>query len=298
MTISLQAIREDLRRSFINDLREGGRLALRGPALLVALLVAIGALSIVLVDQVKGRVLLSSHFRVDPSAIEIGSLPAFVPERVAKDLRKLSDVPPRSILDPALEDQLRESLGQHPWVKRVVAVHRIFPSRIALELEMRRPAALVDVEAWRVTIDETGYVLEDKASLAPEGLPVIRGDRKSVPKIPRVGATFRTPSVLNGLSVVADVARVRDHRAKKLLGGMVIDVTNVGGKRGSEISLELASGCAVEWGSAAIGALGPIELPVSTKLDLLAMINDQNPNLQGLAKVNVTVDPPFVTPDH
>ncbi len=297
MTATLDA-RDGLRKTILPRLVGDGRALLRGPTLAIALLVSIAILAVVLVDLVKGRVLLSSRFRVDPASIDLSQLPPFVPEAVAKDLRKLADVPARSILDPALDDELRASFLQHPWVERVHAVRRMFPSRVAVELDLRQPVAVVDVEAWRVTVDAQGFVLEDRASLAPSGLSIIRGNKQSIPRIPRVGGTFKTPSVLNGLSVLNDLRRHDAHAASRFLHGVTVDVTNVGGKRGPEITLELVNGTIVEWGSASIGKLGPIELPVDTKLDALALVNDRNPEFQNVAKVNVTVDPPFVTPDH
>src|SRR5206468_922367 len=125
------------------------------------------------------------------------------------------------------------------------------PDRVVLELEMRTPRAVVETGDWRLLVDAAGCVLDDRASEVPPDLPVIRGDHRSVPRIPQVGMNFRQPAVLHGLSVIRDLARHTGHPVLHDLRIAIVDVTNVGGRRGSEILLELAGGPPVEWGSAA-----------------------------------------------
>jgi hypothetical protein len=57
----------------------------------------------------------------------------------------------------------------------------------------------------------------------------------------------------------------------------------------------MANGTLVDWGSARCGALGPIELPASRKLDNLLIVHDRNPGLQGVARINAATKDPFVT---
>ncbi len=296
MASSLKAPRDDLRRAFLAHLADGARSVLRGSLPGTLLVCAISVLTFVLVDLVKGRVLLMARYRVDPATVELGELPAFVPDGVAEEIRGAAAIPARSILDPALDRDLRAAFGGHPWVKDVRTVRRMFPSRVVLEMELRVPAAVVDVELWRVTVDEAGRVLEDQASRAPPGLVVIRGDRRSVPRIPHVGGAFKSPAVLQGLSVLCEIAALREHPVFRHLRIAAIDVSRVGAKRGCEIELELANGTAVEWGSAPDSHFGLLEVPPAKKLDGLLLVHDRNPGYHGVARINVSVDSPVVTP--
>ena len=96
--------REDLWSS----LKEAGRRAsdflFRGRLTGVLLLVLIVALTGVVVHLVKARLLRSAHFRVDPSTVRFGDLPAWAPERIASELRqRCRGLPARPILDPLLD---------------------------------------------------------------------------------------------------------------------------------------------------------------------------------------------------
>ena len=79
---------------------------------------------------------------------------AFVPsawraEIQVADARRDRD---RSSIRELVED-LRGSVSRHPWVREVADVRRILPNQIALDLRLRSPVAVVDVGAWRLTID-------------------------------------------------------------------------------------------------------------------------------------------------
>jgi hypothetical protein len=261
----------------------------------VGLLVLIIGLAFFLVDLLKRRAQSADLFRVDPSQIEIGELPSYVPDRVALEIKALTRIEPRSIFDATLLDDLKAAFLQHPWIRDVRNAHRVLPNRVALELELRAPAAVVDVGAWRVTVDRDGWVLEDHASLAPDGLPKIRGDKKGIPRIPKVGGRFNSQAVEDGLSVVSELKKNSAHPFFRYVDVSVIDVSNVGSLKTSEIVLELSSGTIVEWGSAMTGAMGPLELPTSRKLDNLLLVQDRHPGLQGVARIHAASQNPFPT---
>jgi hypothetical protein len=269
------------------------KLPARLPAL--SLLVLIAVLGVLIVDLVKRRVVGAAYFRVNPEQVEVGELPAFVPEHVAEEIRALTNVGSRSIFDGALVEDLRGAVSSHPWVSEVASVHRVLPNRVALDLRLREPFAVVEVGAWRLAVDDEGVVLEDHPSRIPAGLPRIRGDKKAIPRIPRVGHAFRCQPVTDGLSVAEDLAKNAEHTAFRYLQVALIDVSGVGSARLSEIVLELTNGTIVDWGSARCGTLGPIELPASRKLDNLLTVHDRNPGLQGVARVNAATKDPFVT---
>lgn len=288
---SLRALHDEAAES---PSRPGFRLR-SGRLSAVVLLVLIVGLSLFLVDLLKRRAAQSGFFRVDPGEISLGELPDFVPERVVLELQALVQVEPRSIFDPSLIDDLTASVARHPWVKEVAGAHRVLPNKVALEILMRAPAAVVEVGSWKVTVDAEGIVLEDRASLAPAGLMKVRGDKKSIPRIPKVGNPFRCQAVADGLAVVQDLAKCSGHVVFRYMRVLAVDVTGVGTSRPSEVLLEVQNGPVIEWGSAPSGALGAIELPPSRKLDNVLVVHDRNPGFRGIARINAATDSPFVT---
>src|SRR5262245_21010804 len=94
-----------------------GRKLLTGRLPAVGLLVLIVGLGVFLVDLLKRRATDAAYFRVDPEQVELGELPSFVPERVANEIRALTNVGSRSIFDSSLVDDLKASVGRHPWVR-------------------------------------------------------------------------------------------------------------------------------------------------------------------------------------
>jgi hypothetical protein len=274
------------------------RTGLSGRVSAIALLVLIAGLGVFLVGLLKRRALGAEYFRVDPEQIEIGEIPSSVPERVSAEIETLAHVSARSIFDPDLVEDLRTSLLRHPWVREVADVRRVLPNRVVLDLRLRSPSAVVEVGAWKLAVDDEGVVLEDHPSLVPPGLRRIRGDKKSVPRIPRQGNAFACQPVLDGLAVAEDLRAHASHAVFRFVGVAAIDVTGVGTSRSSEIVLELTNGTLVDWGSAKTGALGPIEIPVSAKLDNLLLVQDQNPGLHGVTRVNAATRDPIVTLVH
>jgi hypothetical protein len=268
---------------------------LRGRAPAFALLILILGLGIFLVDLVKRRAVGADYFRVDPAQIAIGELPPSVPERVAAEIQTLAHVGPRSIFDPELIEDLRGSVSRHPWVREVADVRRILPNQVALDLRLRSPVAVVEVGAWRLAIDADCVVLEDHPSLVPPGLTRIRGDKKSIPRIPRPGHAFSCQPVIDGLAVAEDLRIHATHPIFRYTSVAAIDVAGVGTARSSEIVLELANGTLVEWGSAPTGVLGPIEMAVGAKLDNVLLVQDQNPGLHGVTRINAATRDPIVT---
>jgi hypothetical protein len=275
-------------------------LPVRGRAILArlpatGLFVLIIGLSFLLVDLLKRRARDAELFRVDPSRIELSALPDWAPGRLAGELRALVAMEPRSIFDATLRDDVRASLLRHSWVREVRDVRRLLPNRLGVELVLRPPAAVVEVGAWRLTIDHEGHVLDDVASRAPPDLPQIRGDKVSIPGIPEVGGRFRCQAVQDGLAVADELRRSAGHPFFRYAAVEAIDVRNVGAACSSEILLLLRCGAVVEWGSAGTGSLGPLELPASHKLDNLLLVHDRNPGLVGVVRIHAASRDPFVT---
>jgi hypothetical protein len=211
--------REELRRSTAGFLALLGDVFLRGPLPRALLLIVVVVLELTLAATIKSRILRGRGCAVLPSAVTLGTLPEFVPADVAADLRRPRDVAIRSVADAALEDDLRAAYEEHPWVRRVSTVRRVFPSRAVVEIELRRPFAWVEVERWRLTVDAEGVVLDDRASRAPAGLPAIRANSKAAPGIPRIGGVFSSLAVKRGLALLRELRARLSDRSRRDVGG-------------------------------------------------------------------------------
>lgn len=64
-----------------------------------------------------------------------------------------------SLLDDELPRRLAEAFAGHPWVSRVQAVRNIYPATVTIELEYRRPAALIEVSGGFYVVDPQGVLL-------------------------------------------------------------------------------------------------------------------------------------------
>jgi cell division protein FtsQ len=74
-------------------------------------------------------------------------------------------------IDPAL---LTEQLEAHPWI-RSVTFDRVFPHSLVVQVEERRPAAVLEALGKGYFLDVDGYVLPVEIAEASRGLPVLEG---------------------------------------------------------------------------------------------------------------------------
>ena len=74
-------------------------------------------------------------------------------ERLAEMCKELS------ILDENLTSELANAFAKHPWVSKVVRVQKSFPAAVVVELQYRRPVAMVQVPGGRIAVDADAVVL-------------------------------------------------------------------------------------------------------------------------------------------
>lgn len=100
-----------------------------------------------------------------------------VPVDLVEQVRRQNNLPRElSTLEPQLCQNLARAFSKHPWVLKVVSVKQSYPSEIVVELEYRRPVAMVQVKGGRVPIDTSGCILpsEDFAVSDATRYPTIR----------------------------------------------------------------------------------------------------------------------------
>lgn len=119
-----------------------------------------------------------AEYRIDTSKIQIKpAIERPVPIDLIEQVRRQNELPHElSLLDPKLCKTLGDAFANHPWVARVISVRQSFPAEVVVELEFRKPVAMVQVKGGRIPIDAFGFVLpsEDFTVADVARFPTIR----------------------------------------------------------------------------------------------------------------------------
>jgi hypothetical protein len=131
---------------------------------------------------------LSQHerYRLAVSRIEVPAPPRWLPSNFVEQVTTRAHLPATlSLLDERLVATLHAAFAQHPWVESVVKVRKTPGGRVLVDLEYRRPVAVVRVPDGVYAIDRDGTLLppEDFSTADSQRLPVIESV-KSVPQGP------------------------------------------------------------------------------------------------------------------
>ena len=102
-----------------------------------------------------------AEYRLTFQQIQISPAPERnVPVNLVEQVEKLADGPrDLSVLDENLAANVAEAFRKHPWVAKVVRVKKMFPASVVVELEYRRPVAVVQIPGGRIPIDADAVVL-------------------------------------------------------------------------------------------------------------------------------------------
>ncbi len=269
----------------------------RGLIYLVAGTVTVCAGVVLSVHAMYRQVRRHPDFHVDPLAVELVEVPTWVPNELESELQHDHGLPPKplSIFTPEVERALAERYAANPWVAGVEAVRRVYPGQIEIELELRRPAALIVLgDGQAVPIDKMGVRLPDLPLEDPRlrslWLPQIQG--VLVPP-PAVGRPWKDRAVREG---VALVEAVRPHYLKFLSRTVrftAIDVSNVGGRVkpfDSELAFLTSDRVLVEWGRSPASPQ-PDPLTFEEKLRRLRNVLVEFPGLNGILRVKLDDSP-------
>lgn len=86
--------------------------------------------------------------------------PAPLPTDFLEQVRHRGEFPKElSLLDDELPARLATAFGSHPWVAEVVSVRNVYPALVTVELNYRRPVALVQVADGFYAVDHQGVLL-------------------------------------------------------------------------------------------------------------------------------------------
>ncbi len=131
------------------------------PQFLVAVVAAIALTFVVpyameYLPDLSGR----DEYRVTADQIVINEPPHWVSRKVVQEAMKRSGLADSlSVLDSDSAEQIAQAFRDHPWISKVVSVSKSYPAKIEVELEYRRPVAMVRLKQGLYPVDANGVLL-------------------------------------------------------------------------------------------------------------------------------------------
>jgi len=217
-----------------------------------------------LIPDLTGR----SEYKVRAEQIAITQPPQWVPANLVEQVLEHADLTgDLSLLDDGLTKRLAEAFALHPWVEEVVTVKKSFPAAVSVQLNYRRPVAMVQVKQGMYPVDPSGVLLP------PEDFSV--SETKLYPLITNVHSTPQGPAGTSwGDAAVIGAANLADvlspHWKKLALAAIECPrEASATQLRGDEVYVLLANGGSrILWGRVP-GSDQPGELSTEQKIGRL-----------------------------
>jgi hypothetical protein len=170
---------------------------------LSGVLLATAIALILLTKQLIPDLSIRPEYQLSAAQITITTPPRWIPADIRQQIcEQAAQAQPLSLLDDSLSERIAAAFHTHPWVLRVIRVQKMWPARVHVELEWRRPVAMVNGIDGFYPVDINGVLLPGR-DFAPADLkrfPVIE-NISSVP-LGRVGEAWGDP-VVNEAAVLA-----------------------------------------------------------------------------------------------
>ncbi len=176
--------------------------------LLIAVLVASGAgLWLTLWDHVRGHVLARSEYRIEAANIAITPPPAWIRADVKNEVIRSGGLDSGlSLIDEGVTVRVAQAFQLHPWVAKVTRVSKSHPARLVVELNYRKPAAMVEVSGGLLPVDGEGVLLPSDDFTPEEAAAYPRiTEIKTVPVGPQ-GSRWGDARVAGGARLAAALA--------------------------------------------------------------------------------------------
>ncbi len=152
--------------------KSGWRAVLFRPRVVLILLI-VGGVPLLRHFSEKADVRLAqqAEYQIERSAIVLGDRPEYVPEELLERTWERAGLPERfSVLEPGLAARIGKAFEESPWVRSVKRVQLRYPTVVEIELEYRRPVALVRSIEGYYPVDRDGILLPP-ADFSPAQLP-------------------------------------------------------------------------------------------------------------------------------
>lgn len=248
----------------------------RAWALPVASMVATVAVAVLLINRLLPDLSARPEYQITAAEIILQSPPRWVPADIREQVfEKTATSGSLSLLDDTLSERVAAAFHTHPWVLRVIRVRKSWPAKVHVEVEWRRPVAMITGIDGFYPVDENGVLLPSR-DFAPADLkryPIVE-NVCSVP-LGRVGEAWGDPVVNQAAELAAALLESAPESGswwvRLNLAAIVAPRTNSLTTPVDDLEFELrtAGGSAVIWGRGP-GSLHPAELSTSRKLERLA----------------------------
>jgi len=120
----------------------------------------------------------SADYVLTPDRIHVTPQPPWIHADVKAEVTRSAGLSRLDLRDRQLAPQLAAAFAIHPWVAKVVRVQKRFPAAADIELQYRRPVAVVRVEpqgeSRLLFIDELGVLLPTEDFSAEQGKDFLR----------------------------------------------------------------------------------------------------------------------------
>ena len=200
-------------------------------------------------ESVREQVLSAADYRIDPEEIEMTPLPAWIhTDLKAEVLRDASLDGPLSLLDQELTVRVAHAFALHPWVAKVQRVSMRSPAGVTIDLDYRRPVAMVVVPGPALLpVDGQGVLLPTADFSPQEAQHYPRIEEIKTSALGPVGTRWGDTHVTGGAQIAA--ALLNDWESLKLFkvvpGAGQVDANGV---EADTYELCTREGTRVDWG--------------------------------------------------
>ena len=191
---------------------------------------------------------------VTAERIDVTPLPAWIHADVKREVVKSGSLSSLPLRDPQLVDKVSRAFAAHSWVASVKKVSKHYPARIEVDLEYRKPVAMVEV-TWQgepklYFIDAASVLLpsEDFEKEVEQKAPHFLRIRISSGEVSPTGRAFGTPWGSEKIAGAALLADAWQDRWRKLALYRVLVDEDTNAKPTYWLSTK--SGTRVFWGHA------------------------------------------------
>lgn len=219
-----------------------------------------------LLPNLAGR----EEYKVRAEHITITQPPHWIPRHLVEQVLEQANLAgDLSLLDDNLSKNIAEAFELHPWVEKVISVKKSFPAAVDVQLDYRRPVAMVQVKQGMYPVDPQGILLP------PEDFAV--SDTKLYPVIINVHSTPQGPAGSSwGDPAVIGAAKLADALAAHWKKFKLASIECPRGTAASEQMFVLLSegGSRIMWGRVP-GSDHPGELSLDQKIGRLKYVIDK-----------------------
>lgn len=187
--------------------RLGGRIS---TFVTLLILIALFALAFSVAWKRWGGV-VSNHpkFVLDDERLQITAQPDWIKGDVKRDVMRDGSLGDLRVLDPQVTVRVARAFGLHTWVSDVKRVRKEHPGRVFVDLEYRRPVAMVEVltqgQRGLLPVDRKGVLLPPQDFTAEETREYIRIAVGDTLPVGPVGTPWGDDRVTGAAHIAGDI---------------------------------------------------------------------------------------------